>query len=137
MRKMLVKCPNCGGKMEATRLSCTSCETVILARYEPCPFCRLSEESQHFVESFVRYRGNLKEMERELGESYWALRNQLGDVIREMGFEDATPPAEDEEARAERRREILDQLDSGEIDAAGAAEARARRRGDVPRERAR
>jgi hypothetical protein len=122
MHKMLVRCPNCGGKMEATRLSCTNCETVILARYEPCPFCRLSEESQRFVESFVRYRGNLKEMERALGESYWTLRNRLGDVIHEMGFEDAAPAAEDEEARNQRRREILDQLDRGEIDAARAAQ---------------
>lgn len=123
MHKMLVRCPNCGGKMEATRLSCTNCETVILARYAPCPFCQLSEESQRFIQSFVRYRGNLKEMERALGESYWALRNQLGDVIREMGFEDAAPAAEDDEARAQRRREVLDQLDRGEIDAAEAAQA--------------
>ncbi len=121
MRKMLTKCPNCGGKLEATRLSCTNCETVILARYEPCSFCRLSAESLSFVEAFVRYRGNLKEMERELGQSYWALRTQLGDVIREMGFEDAAPAEDDEAARAQRRRELLDALERGEIDASRAA----------------
>jgi len=120
MRKMLVKCPNCGGKLEATRLSCTNCETVILARYEPCSFCRLSEESLAFAENFMRYRGNLKEMERALGQSYWALRTQLGDVIREMGYEEAAP-AEDETARAARRREILDALERGEMEAGRAA----------------
>jgi len=122
MRKMLVKCPNCGGRLEATRLSCTSCETVILARYEPCVFCRLPDEGLTFVGNFVRYRGNLKEMERALGQSYWTLRNQLGEVIREMGFEDATPADDDEAARAQRRRELLDQLERGEIDAARAAQ---------------
>lgn len=121
MRKMLVKCPNCGGKLEATRLSCTACETVILARYEPCSFCRLPAESLAFVEAFVRYRGNLKEMEREMGQSYWALRTQLGEVIREMGFEEGAPGEEDEAARALRRREVLDQLERGEIEAPQAA----------------
>ena len=121
MRKMLTMCPNCGGQLEATRLSCTNCETVILARYEPCSFCKLSVESLQFVEQFVRYRGNLKEMERELGESYWALRNRLTDVIRELGFEEAAEPVADDEL-ATQRREILDRLDAGEIDAAHAAE---------------
>lgn len=121
MRKMLTECPNCGGRLEATRLSCTNCETVILARYEPCPMCRLSEPSMRFVEAFVKYRGNLKEMERELGQSYWALRNRLGEVIRELGFEDTERPGPSEEQVAISRREVLDRLEAGEIDAAEAA----------------
>jgi len=128
MRKMLTTCPNCGGKLEATRLSCTNCETVILARYEPCAFCRLPEGSLQFIEQFVRYRGNLKEMERELGESYWSLRNRLTQVIRELGFEEVGERLGVEELAA-RRREILDRLDAGEIDAAQAAEMLAELRG--------
>ena len=119
--KMLPECPNCGGRLEATRLSCTNCETVILARYEPCSFCRLSPQSLEFIEQFVRYRGNLKGMERELRESYWALRTRLGDVIREMGFEEAGEVPSEEELAASRAA-ILDRLDAGEIDAAQAAE---------------
>jgi hypothetical protein len=121
MRKMLVECPNCGGRMEATRLSCTNCETVILARYAPCSFCRLPDDSLHFVEAFVKYRGNLREMEREMGESYWALRGRLTDVIRQMGFEDTAEPEEGDPAA--RRREILDRLDRGEMSAEEAAAA--------------
>lgn len=121
MRKILAVCPNCGGAMDVTRLSCTQCETVILARYQPCRFCRLSPESLQFAEQFLRYRGNLKEMEREQGESYWTLRNRLGDVIREMGFEEPRERLSEEEL-ASRRREVLDRLDAGEINAEEAVE---------------
>ncbi|MBC7239705.1 MAG: DUF2089 domain-containing protein [Chloroflexi bacterium] len=125
MRTILTQCPNCGGEMEVTRLHCTRCETVILARYDPCPFCRLKSESQAFIAAFVQYRGNLKEMERELGQSYWSLRNRLQEVIQEMGFE-AAPPREEQEADREAaaaRREILERLERGEISVAEAVAA--------------
>jgi hypothetical protein len=117
---MLTKCPNCGGKLEATRLECCDCETVILARYEPCALGNLSPESLRFVESFVRRRGNLREMERELGESYWTLRTRLSEVIKEMGYDEAEGAPSAEEVAA-RRKEILDQLEAGELDAKEAA----------------
>jgi len=119
-RPILTTCPNCGGRLQATRLECTACETVILARFEPCALGRLSPESLKFVESFVRRRGNLKEMERELGESYWTLRTRLSEVIKEMGYEEGEAVAPAEEMAA-RRREVLDQLEAGQIDAQQAA----------------
>ncbi|NLG48707.1 MAG: DUF2089 domain-containing protein [Chloroflexi bacterium] len=120
MRKVLEHCPNCGGELEITRLNCKSCETVILARYEPCPFCKLSPESTRFVQAFVKTRGNLKEMERDLGQSYWTLRAKLNEVIQELGFQ--VEPVHEEEELAALRRQILDQLERGEIDPAEAAE---------------
>jgi len=120
MRKLLERCPNCGGELEITRLNCKACETVILARYEPCPFCKLSPESTRFVQAFVKNRGNLKEMERELGQSYWTLRAKLNEVIEEMGFQ--VEPVHEEEELAALRRQILERLEQGEIDAAEAAE---------------
>lgn len=120
-RPMLRDCPNCGGRLEATRLECAACDTAILARYDPCRFCSLSPESLRFAEAFLRYRGNLKEMERELGESYWTLRTRLSEVIKEMGFDAAEPAPAPEEPRPRRRR-ILDKLEAGEIGAGEAAE---------------
>ncbi len=121
-RPMLSRCPNCGGRLECTRLECTSCETVVLARYQPSPLAKLSPESLEFVEYFVRRRGNLKEMERELGESYWTLRSRLSEVIKEMGFDEGEAPVTAEEVAA-RRREVLDQLEAGAMDAQAAAAA--------------
>jgi len=118
MAKILGRCPNCGGNLEVTRLACTNCETVILARYEPCEFCKLSTKSQNFITAFMRHRGNLKEMEREYNTSYWTLRARLNEVIAEMGF---GQDAAEIDMRKQARLDILDRLRSGEIDAEEAA----------------
>ena len=61
----------------------------------------------------MRNRGNVKEMERETGESYWAIRRQLDEIIVEMGFDDEAGPSEAD--LAAQRQEILQQLNKGEI----------------------
>jgi hypothetical protein len=114
MRKILEQCPSCGGDLAVTRLNCTSCETVVLGRYQPCPFCKLSLDSTQFLMTFVRCRGNVKEMERELGISYWTVRRKVDDLIEALGVE--AEPVDS------RQREILEQVDRGEITAAQAAE---------------
>ena len=118
-RKILDQCPSCNGVLEVTRLSCTECETVILGRYEATRFARLAPESLQFIEVFIKNRGNIKQMERELNDSYWTIRSRLDEVIKELGFEVEAP--EDEES-ARQRRTVLEQLDRGEIGAAEAAE---------------
>ena len=119
MRKVLEQCPSCDARLEVTRLSCTACETVVLGRYEPCPFCKLSPDSVDFLMAFVKARGNVKEMERELGISYWTIRGQINDLVQELGLD--VEPADDVDISAERR-EILEQLDRGDINANEAAE---------------
>jgi hypothetical protein len=84
----------------------------VVGSFELSPFARLSAKSLHFLEVFVRNRGNVKEMERETGESYWAIRRQLDEVIAEMGFDVDQPSPAD---LASRRQEILQQLSQGEI----------------------
>ena len=74
MRKILESCPTCGGEFAVTELTCTVCDTVVRSHYSPCPFCRLAPEDLEFMLIFVRNRGNVKEMERELGVSYWTIR---------------------------------------------------------------
>jgi hypothetical protein len=86
------------------------CGTGVVGKFELSPFFRLSPESLKFLEVFVHNRGNVKEMERETGESYWAIRRRLDEVIAEMGME---APKEDE--LSTRRQEILAQLSRGEI----------------------
>lgn len=120
MRKILEQCPTCGSELEVTRLNCTSCETVILGRYETCRFCRLAPESLAFLETFVRNRGNVKEMERELGISYWTIRSRLTSLIEELGLE--AKEIADEPDLETRQREILQRVRAGEITAAEAAQ---------------
>ncbi len=114
MRKLIEQCPACGGEMIVTQQSCTRCETVVLGRFKPDIFSRLSAESLNFIVVFVKNRGNIKEMERELGLSYWTIRNRLNEVIAELGFE---TEAEDAAAvqSANQRQEILARLERGEL----------------------
>jgi len=121
MRKVLERCPACGGKLDITRLRCGECDTVVEGSFAPCLFCRLSADSLHFLEIFVKNRGNLKEMERELRQSYPTLRSKLNALIEELGFEVGPGEEGDDAGVTTRRREILGDLDRGQISAAEAA----------------
>jgi hypothetical protein len=124
VRKILERCPSCGGDLVVTEMRCTACDTQVRGSWEPCPFCQLDAETLQFIKVFVKNRGNLKEMERELSESYWSLRAQLNQAIEALGLE-AAPGAEIEpEAEtggvANARRDILQQVQDGKIAAAEA-----------------
>jgi hypothetical protein len=121
MRKILEECPTCGEALVVTELSCDNCDTVIHGRYAPCPFCRLSPENLAFLEMFVRNRGNVKDMERELDVSYWTIRNRLNEIVKEMDQEENAPAPPDPGLRA-WRQDILERLNQGKITVAEAAE---------------
>ena len=104
-------CPSCASPLVVTQLTCTSCGTGVVGKFELSPFFRLQPESLKYLEVFVRNRGNVKEVERETGESYWAIRRQLDEVITEMGFEESPQQAD----LSSQRQEILAKLSRGEI----------------------
>lgn len=106
------KCPSCSSPLKVTQLTCVSCGTGVVGSFELSPFLRLSDQSLHFLEVFVRNRGNVKDMERETGESYWTIRRRLDEVIAEMGFDASRPSPAD---LASQRQEILQRLSQGEI----------------------
>lgn len=72
-----------------------------------------------FVEVFITARGNIKEVERTLGISYPTVRSRLDGIIEALGYKVSKEENELEEQRraAERRRQILEQLDKGELSA--------------------
>lgn len=115
-RKMPGRCPVCSDEMIVTRLKCTSCDTAIEGTFELSKFARLSKEHLEFVETFLKSRGNIKEVERELGISYPTVRGRLDAVLEALGYR-VEPSAADEGARAKhaRRKEILDALNRGEL----------------------
>lgn len=115
------QCPVCGERMLVTKLRCSHCGTELSGEFAPCRFCRLEEKHLQFVETFLRCRGSIKEVERALGVSYPTVKNMLDAALTALGLD------EKPELRAlrekEERAEILQRLSDGEIDVDTAIEA--------------
>ena len=110
MAEILGKCPVCGHDTEVTRISCNECDTHIEGHFKPCKFCILTPEQKLFIDVFIKCRGNIKEVEKELGISYPTVKNRLEDAASALGHK--TNP---EGVNANKRKEVLDRLNDGEI----------------------
>lgn len=132
---VIATCPVCSGELTIARLHCRSCGTALEGEFGVGRFGRLDREQMSLLESFLRSRGNLKEMERELGISYPTVRGRVDALIRSLGLSDGTSDADDHfdagfsdgfaEAPdpASERRSILERLARKEISAEDAASA--------------
>jgi hypothetical protein len=114
------QCPVCQWNLVVTRLHCPACGTEVAGSFSLGRLAALREPYASLIELFLRVRGNVKEMERELGLSYPTVRARLEEALSAAGLGREAPQA-DEEEMAIQRGEILDQLDRGEITAADAA----------------
>jgi len=108
-------CPVCGSRFEVRRLYCPECDTALEGRFSLCKFCYLNTEQREFIETFVRCRGNIKEVERELGVSYPTVRNRLDAAISALGYR--VEPEEPATPSDDARRKVLESLNKGEIKA--------------------
>ena len=125
-------CPVCSGELAVTRLHCRSCGTTLEGEFSVGRFGRLTREQLALLESFLRSRGNLRDMERELGISYPTVRSRVEALVRALGFgprdgDEASPdePAASAAATGDAagRQEILERLARREIGAVEAAAA--------------
>ncbi len=109
-------CPVCGEKLTITKLSCPKCSSAIEGDFQPCEFCRLPAEDLDFVKVFIKCRGSIKDVEKELGISYPTVRGKLDTVIKNLGFEVPDKEAvRENEVKKAARSDILEQLSSGAI----------------------
>jgi hypothetical protein len=137
-RDVISTCPVCEGELLISRLHCRSCGTALEGEFGVGRFGRLSKEQLALLESFLRARGNLKEMERELGISYPTVRGRVDALVRALGLADGDEAGEfeieedDDEDEpmadagpdmAAERRAILERLSRREIAADEAAAA--------------
>jgi len=105
----ITKCPACGSvDLEIARFRCTQCGTIVEGAFVLSRLANLPEDHLRFVEVFLRCRGNIKEVERELGISYPTVRSRLDRVVHALGYTDGSVP--------EKRKEILQALEQQEIE---------------------
>jgi hypothetical protein len=122
-------CPVCSKELAVTRLHCRACGTTLEGDFSVGRFGRLSRDQLTLLESFLRSRGNLRDMERELGISYPTVRGRVEALVRALGFGargdddvvDDFGPAEP--TTGDPRQAILEQLASHQIGAEEAAAA--------------
>ena len=122
---VIATCPVCESELAVTRLACTDCGTTIDGRFAVGRFGRLNREQLALLESFLRARGNLRDMERELGLSYPTVRGRVEALVRALDLAgpeaNATPLRPASESIATDRRRVLERLARHEIGAEDAA----------------
>ena len=114
INNVIGECPICESDLIVTKLQCTSCKTEISGAFQLSKFNYLSKDDLYFIEVFIKNRGNIKHIEKELGISYPTVKKNLDDVIVSLGYK-----VSDEDKI--KKEEIFKKLEKGEITALEAA----------------
>lgn len=117
MNQIVGTCPVCSDEMRVVRLRCCGCDTALDGSFELARFLRLAPEQLYFVETFIRNRGKIKDVEAELNISYPTVVARLDEAVAALGLEND----DEHTGLAKSRHKILDELSDGCIDAAEAA----------------
>ena len=104
------------GEWTITELTNEEQGLVVRGRFKASPFQGLSSEQMHFLTTFLRCRGVIASMEKELGISYPTVRSRLDALLAALDL----APAAGSESNGRRevsahQKEILRRLDAGEL----------------------
>jgi hypothetical protein len=107
------RCPVSGGRLYVSELTCEESGVVIRGKFRLPQGAELDEEKQAFLRVFLRARGVISTVEKELGISYPTVRARLDALLSEMGL---APIKDDAMARRnEKRRQVLKDLEDGKL----------------------
>ena len=81
MSKLISKCPCCNGTLNITSLQCPDCGVELRNTFELSAFDRLDDEQMSFLLSFLRHRGNLKNLQEEINISYPTAKKRLEELL--------------------------------------------------------
>ena len=116
MRPIILKCPSCDGNLTVARLDCPDCSISIEGEFAPPALLKLTGAQIDFIEVFIKNRGVIREVERELGVSYPTVRARLDDVITALGYSPkSAPETSTSDDSGSRRRAVLADLKSGKL----------------------
>lgn len=109
---VLTNCPVCSHSLHVMKLHCPHCHTTIENEFKLSKFASLSSEQLQFIETFLVCRGNIKEVEKELGISYPTVRGKLNDVVVALGHDAEMPKKSERDTK-----KIISMLEDGELKA--------------------
>ena len=82
--KLPIQCPSCPATLQVSQLHCEVCGTSVNGNFSLPLFLKLPQEEQDFVMQFLLNSGSLKEMAKQMNNSYPTIRNKLDDIIEKI-----------------------------------------------------
>ena len=119
--KIPAKCPVTGERLYVSELTSAETGVTIRGKFEVPTTAGLDSDQAHLLEVFLRARGVISTMEKELNLSYPTVRSRVDALLVSLGLEPYKPDRRDE-AKADEKRRILQELEDGKITAAEAKE---------------
>lgn len=107
-KRRLTTCPVCGGRLNIQKYKCEKCATEITGNFQIEEFAQLTDEQLIFLKIFIKNRGNLSELQKELSISYPTAKARLEELVKALGYES-------EEDNRKKTMEILEKIEKGEI----------------------
>lgn len=86
MTKTITTCPACHGKLHIATLACPDCGMELRNKFDLSPFDMLDDEKAVFLLSFLRNRGNLKNVQAEMQMSYPTAKRRLDEILIALGL---------------------------------------------------
>jgi hypothetical protein len=95
--------------MLISELRCQECGVSVSGNFEIPHACLLPQDLYDFMLVFLKNRGNIRDIEKELGISYPTVRSRVDSMLENLGYKPSPTNKEIEE--------IIAKLETGEITA--------------------
>lgn len=108
--------PVTGQKLVVTELAAEDGSITIRGRFRIPEVARIDQNHREFLEVFLRSRGVISTVEKELGISYPTVRARLDALLEALDYK-PIKEGKSKAKEAEAKRRILEQLEAGKITA--------------------
>jgi len=108
-KRIVARCPVCDSDVVISEVHCEACGTSLRGRFEIPILCQLPDEHYQFLMVFIKNRGVIRDVERELGVSYPTVRARLDAVLTALGFRG--------KMESVQASHVIEMLERGEISA--------------------
>ncbi|MER3413341.1 MAG: hypothetical protein C4341_03715 [Armatimonadota bacterium] len=103
------------GEWYATEFANDELGLTVRGKFRLSPFDKLNEEQTAFLTTFLRCRGVITAVERELGISYPTARARLDSLLQALGLTPTADAPVQKVKMTDRHKEILQKLETGEL----------------------